>query len=68
MKRQICYKTRVKALYAPNAYLDVAMLPGNLEILQFKVTPDPTKRSIMGDCAGPGATMNLAARKLNHTG
>jgi hypothetical protein len=29
MKHQICYKKRSKDLYAPNAYLDVAMLPGN---------------------------------------
>jgi hypothetical protein len=30
MKRHICYKTRAKDLCAPNAYLDVDMLPGKL--------------------------------------
>jgi hypothetical protein len=64
MKLQMCYKTRAKDLYAPNAYLDVAMLPGNLEIRQFKTAPDLKKRSIMGKCAGNGATMNLAACKF----
>jgi hypothetical protein len=65
---QIGHTTRSNDLYEPTAYLDVAMLPGNLEILQFKTAPDLTNRSIMGDCAGNGATMNLAARKLNQTG
>jgi hypothetical protein len=68
LKHQMCYKTKATDLYAPNAYLDVAMLPGNLEILQFKTAPDLTRRSIVGDCADNGATMNLAARKLNNTG
>jgi hypothetical protein len=68
MKHQICYKTRANDIYAPNAYLDVFMLPGNLEILQFNTAPDLTKISIMGDCAGNGATMNIATRKLNQTG
>jgi hypothetical protein len=30
--------------------------------------PDLSKRAIMKDCAGNGATLNLAARKLNQTG
>jgi hypothetical protein len=68
MKHQLCYKTKVKDLYAPNVYLDVAMLPGKMEILWFKTASDLTKRSIMGDCDGNGDTMNLVARKLNQTG
>jgi hypothetical protein len=35
MKLQLCYKTKFKDLYAPNAYLDVAMLPGNMKILRL---------------------------------
>jgi hypothetical protein len=68
MERQLCYKTKVKDLYAPHAYLDVSMLPGNMEIIHFKTAPDLTKRSIMGDYVGNGDTMNLASSKLNHTG
>jgi hypothetical protein len=44
------------------------MLPGNFKILQFRTAPDLAKRSIMGDCAGNGTTMKVAARKLNQTG
>jgi hypothetical protein len=36
MKHQLCYKTKVKDIYAQNAYMDVAMQPGSLEILWFK--------------------------------
>jgi hypothetical protein len=55
-------------LYMPNSYLDIAIKPSNIEALKYMTAPDLSKRAIMKDCAGNGATLNLSARKLNQTG
>jgi hypothetical protein len=49
----------------PNSYLDIAIKPSNIEVLKYMTAPDLSKRAIMKDCAGNGATLNLATRKLN---
>jgi hypothetical protein len=55
-------------LYMPNSYLDIKIKPSNIEVLKYMNAPDLSKRAIMKDCAGNGATLNLTARKLNQTG
>jgi hypothetical protein len=52
----------------PNSYLDITIKPSKIEVLKYMTPPDLSKRAIMKDCAGNGATLNLIARKLNHTG
>jgi hypothetical protein len=52
----------------PNSYLDIAIKPSNIEVLKYMTAPDLSKRAIMNDCAGNGATLNLAVSKLNQTG
>jgi hypothetical protein len=52
----------------PNSYLDITIKPSNIEVLEYMTAPDLSKRAIMKDCAGNGAELNLAARKLNQTG
>jgi hypothetical protein len=67
-QRQLSFKTKETRLYMPNSYLDIAIKPSNIEVLKYMTAPDLSKRAIMKDCAGNGATLNLAARKLNQTG
>jgi hypothetical protein len=52
----------------PNSYLDIAIKPSNIEVLRYMTAPDLSKRAIMKDYAGNGATLNLSARKLNQNG
>jgi hypothetical protein len=52
----------------PNSYLDIEIKPSNIKVLNYMTAPDLSKRAIMKDCAGNGATINLAARKMNQTG
>jgi hypothetical protein len=65
---QISFKTSAEHFYNPNVYLDLATKPFNLGILKHMTAPDLSKRAIMQGCARNGATLNLAARKLNQTG
>jgi hypothetical protein len=67
-QQQISFKTSEEQLYTSNAYLDLTIKPCNIDILKHMKPPDLSKRTIMQDCAGNGATLNLAARKLNQTG
>jgi hypothetical protein len=67
-QRQLSFKTKETYLYMPNSYLDIAIKPSNIEVLKYMTAPYLSKRSIMKDCDGNGATLNLAARKLNQTG
>jgi hypothetical protein len=65
---QISFKTSEEQLYTPNAYLDLSIKPGNVDIIKHMMAPDLSKSAIMQDCAGDRATLNLSARKLNQTG
>jgi hypothetical protein len=67
-QRQLSFKTKETHLDMPNSYLDIAIKPSNFEVLKYMTVPDLSKRAIMKDCAGNGATLNLAVRKLNQTG
>jgi hypothetical protein len=67
-QRQLSFKTKETHLYIPNSYLDIAIKPSNIEVLKYMTAPDLSKRAIMKDSAGNGATLNLSARKLNQTG
>jgi hypothetical protein len=66
-QRQLSFKTNETRLYMPNSYLDIALKPSKIEVFKYMTAPYLSKRAIMNDCAGNGATINLAARKLNHT-
>jgi hypothetical protein len=68
VQRRISFNTPDKELYAPNDCLDLAMKPCNVKILKHMTAPDLSNRSVMQDCEGNGATLNLAARKLNQKG
>jgi hypothetical protein len=52
----------------PSSYLEIVIKPSNIEVLKYMNASDLYKRAIMKDCDGNGATLNLAARKLNQTG
>jgi hypothetical protein len=65
---QISFKMREDRLYEANSYLDLAIKPCNIALLKQLKAPDLSKRAIMQDCAGNGATLNPAVRKLNTTG
>jgi hypothetical protein len=67
-QRQMSFKTRKTHLYMPNSYMDIAIKPSNIEVLKYMTAPYLSRRAIMKYCAGNGATLNLAARKLNQTG
>jgi hypothetical protein len=67
-QRQLGFKTNETHLYMPNSYLDIAIKPSNIEVLKYMTAPYLSKRAILKECAGNGATLNLAARKLNQTG
>jgi hypothetical protein len=64
---QISFKTSEEQLYTPNSYIDRIIKLCNVDILKHMTAPDLSKRAIMHDCAGNGATLNLEARKLNQT-
>jgi hypothetical protein len=66
-QRQLSFKTKETHLYMTNSYLKIAINPSNIEVLKYMTAPDLSKRAIVNDCAGNGATLNLAARKLNQT-
>jgi hypothetical protein len=66
-QQQLRFKTK-ETMYMPNYYLDIAIKPSNIEVLKYTTSPELSKRDIMKDCAGNGATLNLSARKLNQTG
>jgi hypothetical protein len=51
-----------------NSYLDIAIKPSTIEVLKYMTAPDLSKRAIIKDCAGNGATINLTARKPKQTG
>jgi hypothetical protein len=65
---KISFKTSEEHLHTPNAYLDLSIKPGNVDILKHMKAPDLSRSAIMQDCAGNRAKFNLAARKLNQTG
>jgi hypothetical protein len=67
-QRQLSFKTRETHLYMPNSYLYIAIKHSNIEVLKYMTAPELSKRAIIKDCAGNGARLNLAARKLNQTG
>jgi hypothetical protein len=67
-QRQIIFKTSEEQLYTPNAHLGLTIKPCNIDIIKHMQAPDLSKRAIIHDCAGNGATLNLAARKLNQEG
>jgi hypothetical protein len=67
-QRQLSFKKKETHLYIPNSYLDIAIKPSNIEVLNYMTAPDLSKRAIMKECAGNGAMLNLTARKLNQTG
>jgi hypothetical protein len=65
---KIGFKTSEEQVYTPNAYIDLTIKPCNVCILKQMAAPDLSKRAIMQDCAGNGATLNLSVRNLNQTG
>jgi hypothetical protein len=65
---QISFKTREDRLYEASSYLDLAIKPCNIALLKQLKAPDLSKRAIMQDFAGNGATLNPAVRKLNTMG
>jgi hypothetical protein len=67
-QRQISFKMRDDWLYDANIYIDLAIKPCKIAVMKHITAPDLSKRASMQDCAGNGATLNLAARKLNTAG
>jgi hypothetical protein len=67
-QQQLSFKTKETHLYMPNSYLYIAIKPSNIEVLKYMTAPYLSKRAIVKDCAGNGATLNLAVRNLNQTG
>jgi hypothetical protein len=67
-QQQLSFKTKETHLYMPNPYLGITIKPSNIEVLKYITASDLSKRAIMKGCAGNGATLNLATRKLNQTG
>jgi hypothetical protein len=67
-QQQLRLKTKENHLYIPNSYLDIAIKPSNIEVLKYMTDPDLSTRAIMKECAGNGATLKFAVRKLNQIG
>jgi hypothetical protein len=67
-QQQISFNTREDLRYEGNSCFDIAIKPCNIAVVTHMTAPDLSKRAIMQDCAGNGATLNLAVRKLNAMG